>query len=91
MEGMFSFSDNFTNLDLNMFDTSKVSNFNKMFEGCTGIKDLNLTSFDFINGQSFNDIFNLCENMTVYLTNYTKENNKFIEIIPQYVKIEYVD
>ena len=60
-----------------------------MFEGCEGIKELDLTSFNFFKGEYFNDIFNYCENMTVWFNNDTKQISRFIEKIPDYVIVKY--
>ena len=61
---MFCGCKSLTELDLSMFETSNVTNFNEVFEDCTELKSVNLAGFDASAGQEFRLMFSHCESLT---------------------------
>ena len=60
-----------------------------MFQGCKGLESLDLTSFNFFNGEIFENMFDNCNNLTIYLDKSAQNVEKFIKIIPDDVNINY--
>jgi surface protein len=58
---------------------------NNMFSYCAQIKNLDITNFNTENCNSFNDVFKDCFELTVHIKR--EHNTKFIEQIPEYVKV----
>ena len=52
-----------TNLDLNMIDTSNVTNMGGMFSNCQALTSLNLNSFNTSNVTDMSDMFSWCLNL----------------------------
>ena len=50
-------------VDLSMFDTSYVTNFDNMFCGCLNLENVNLSSFDTSNGRKFSGMFQGCNKL----------------------------
>ena len=80
MKYMFANCENLTSIKLSNFDTSKVTNFQAMFLGLNNI-ELDLTSFNFLNGEIFTEIFYGCENLIIYVNEELSNNEKFINEI----------
>ena len=90
MKFMFTYDEALTSIDLSSFDTSMVSNYMAMFQGCTGLNELDITSFNLSNGENFNQIFNYNNNLTVYVKEEAKNIEKFVNAIPEDVNIKYI-
>ena len=45
-DGLFTFCQNITKIDLSSFDTKNVTNMNEMFSDCSNLENLDLSSFD---------------------------------------------
>ena len=75
MAGMFQE----ISLDLNKFDTSKVENMNLMFDFCTGLKYLDLSSFDFSKVTIEDFILNGIQNTLKYLNIYSYKDDEIID------------
>ena len=58
VEKFDTFNTTLENLDLSMFDTSKVVSMAEMFYGCVGIKTLDCSSFDMSNVANWTSMFN---------------------------------
>ena len=56
------------NLDLSSFDTSKITNMNYMFCGCTNLKNLNLGVFDTNSATNTYCMFYNCSNLLTEIT-----------------------
>ena len=50
-------------IDLSMFNTSQVVNFQRMFEGCINLENVDLSSFDTSNAFSFGSMFQQCKRL----------------------------
>ncbi len=60
-----TFNTTLENLDLSMFDTSKVVSMAEMFYGCVGLKTLDCSSFDMSNVANWTGMFNFTKNNTI--------------------------
>ena len=65
VEKFDTFNTTLENLDLSMFDTSKVVSMAEMFYGCVGIKTLDCSSFDMSNVVNWTSMFNFTKNNTI--------------------------
>ena len=72
------------NVNLLSFDTSTVTKMDYMF-GYSGIKNLNLTSFNTLNAKSFKGIFEECRGLELALIEKNCKN--IIPDIPEYVNL----
>jgi surface protein len=63
MGWMFGGCSSLTELDLNNFDTSSVTEMHSMFNGCSGLSKLDLSSFDTSNVKYMSDIFFGCSSL----------------------------
>ena len=90
MKFMFANSHNLTYINISNFDTSQVTNYQAMFLGLKNIRDLYLTSFDFSNGLNFTQIFDECENLSIWIRENTYNNKNFIKAIPLDVNVHNV-
>ena len=61
---MFEFYINLEELDLSGFDTSKVTDMERMFRGCSSLKSLNLSGFNTSNVTDMSEMFCSCSNLT---------------------------
>jgi surface protein len=61
---MFYGCSSLTNLDLNSFNTSNVTDMHLMFHGCSSLTNLDLSSFDTSKVTSMDDIFGGCSSLT---------------------------
>ena len=50
-------------MDLSSFNTSKVTNMNSMFEGCTSLTNLDISNFDTSNVTGMNWMFYSCSKL----------------------------
>lgn len=65
-----------TSLDLSQLDTSEITNFSNMFEGCSNLTSLDLRTFDTSGAYYFNDMFNGCTKLTsVNLSGWDTSNS----------------
>ena len=53
-----------TSFDLSKYDTSKVTNMDSMFYGCSGLTSLDLSSFDTSNVTKMDAMFYVCPNLS---------------------------
>ena len=65
VEKFDTFNTTLENLDLSMFDTSKVVSMAEMFYGCVGIKTLDCSSFDMSKVANWTSMFNFTKNNTI--------------------------
>ena len=63
--GMFQFYNNLTYLDMNKFDTSKVTDMGAMFFGCEKLKSLDLSNFKTSNVKRMSKMFTYCSSLKV--------------------------
>lgn len=62
-------------VDLSMFCTNQVTNFNFMFDRCLKLESVNLSSFDTSNASSFDAMFDLCKSLkTLDISNFSSLN-----------------
>ena len=62
-------------VDLSMFCTNQVTNFNFMFDRCLKLESVNLSSFDTSNASSFLAMFELCKSLkTLDISNFSSLN-----------------
>lgn len=62
-------------VDLSMFCTNQVTNFNSMFDRCLKLESVNLSSFDTSNASSFLAMFELCKSLkTLDISNFSSLN-----------------
>ena len=83
------FGDNCTkliSLNLNKFNTIKVTNMKNMFNNCINIKILNLDSFNTQNCYSYESMFESCFNLTLILDDKSS-NEKLRKNIPDFVLV----
>ena len=61
---MFEYCSSLTNLDLSVFNTSKVTDMSYMFKGCSSLTNLDLSNFDTTNVTDMSDMFYGCSSLT---------------------------
>lgn len=70
-------------VDLSMFDTSQVSDFQHMFWNCINLESVNLSSFDTNNGRSFFDMFAGCKKLReLDISNFSSKNAIYTYVSP---------
>ena len=57
---MFNECSSLKELNLNNFNTNRVTNMSRMFSGCSSLKELNLNNFNTNNVTNMSDMFNGC-------------------------------
>lgn len=78
MSCMFYNANKLDDVKLNNFNTLKVKNYSSMFNGCTSLQKLDISSFAFTfveGGYNFNSMFKNCENLVTIIA--TKEFDLF--------------
>lgn len=75
MNGMFSYCESLTKLDLSSFDTSKVNDMSYMFANCINLKTMNLDSFDTTNVVTMRNMFSNCHSIESLRLNSFNTNN----------------
>ena len=78
MAGMFQ-GTSVISLDLNKFNTSKVENMNAMFDYCTELKYLDLSSFDFSKVTKADFMLNRIQNTLKYLNIYSYKDDEIFD------------
>lgn len=64
-------------VDLSMFSTSPVMEFNSMFSGCINLESVNLSNFDTSNAYYFSGMFSECRNLKkLDISNFCSKNVK---------------
>lgn len=65
-------------IDLSMFDTSQVTDFQYMFEDCINLESVNLSSFDTSNGHLFWGMFSGCKRLKkLDISNFSSNNASY--------------
>ena len=87
MKNMFSRCSSLLSLNINNFDTSKVTNMNRMFYHCSSLISLDLRNFNTKSDLSYSDIFkNINPNLT-----YCISHNKTDKFSSDFIGVEDCD
>ena len=92
MKGMFWNCSNLTEIHTQVFDTSKVTNFDNMFTNCKKVTSLILTKFNTLNcNNNFEDMFIRCnDNLKVMISKNIENYENLLDlIIKSHINIKF--